>query len=117
MVEQTYRIENLSNVTGDDDAGRIDAFLRARGIAPSRVAIAWNAATGKANVTVDADADPSTALQTYTSTPTAAEVLKAQALADAKPVIAAIIAKDRASRTPVERALLGLAVALRELTE
>jgi hypothetical protein len=48
-------------------------------------------------------------------TPTPAETERGQRLSDARTVIAAIAAKPRNERSAVERALLGLAVAVREV--
>lgn len=112
-----YARAGLTNLTRADKADRIEAYLQSQGIATAGVGVRWDDETNTATVVVTADRDPSAALAAYTPTPTAQEVFRANAITDAKPVIATIAAKARADRTPVERALLGLAVAVRELTE
>ncbi len=114
---QDYTIWNLRSIPVDEAADRIELWVQSHGIQTAGLSVGVDPDTGNATITVTADQDPTTVLQTYQPTPTPRDVLKANALADAKPIFAAIIAKDRATRTPVEKALLGLAVLLRDVLE
>jgi hypothetical protein len=116
---QQYVVRNLTNIPVDamgnpEPADRIEAWLQARGFQTDGISAGRDPVTGTVTVIATTDTDPSSVLTSYTSAPTPREVFRANALADARPVIAAIIAKDRATRTPAERALLGLAVLVKE---
>jgi hypothetical protein len=112
-----FTLRQLATLNKQDGADRIEAYLRSKGIQTNGVQVRWDDETNTGTVSVLADRDPSDALRTYTPTPTDTEARRSQAIADAKPVIAAIAQKPRADRTPVERVLLGLAAGIRELMD
>lgn len=112
-----YVTYQLANLTRSDGAERIEAYLRAQGVTTAGVQVRWNDDTNEAQVAVRADRDPGDLLRAYTSTPTAAELERDRRLSDARAVLQAIAQKPRADRTPVERALLGLATVVRELND
>lgn len=109
-----YVVDGIQ-ATSEDTADRIVSWLEARGYASPEVSTAFDVRSGLMRVLVWTDRDPTADLKGYTSTPTPRETFAATALSDAIPVIRAIAQKPRADRTPVERALLGLAVQLREV--
>lgn len=111
-----YVVNGIERATSADGADRIISYLLARGYADPQVQTSFDPRDGSLRVRVETDRDPTTDLLAYTSTPTARETFAANALADAIPVIRAIAQKPRADRTPVERALLGLAVFVREVS-
>ena len=108
-----YTIDRREGLTIDDTPERIQEWLRDHGHpAADVISTGYNPDNGNLRIRVEAPDDPSAALETYTPTPTAREMRKQVAIADAETVIRVIAQKPRADRTPVERALLGLAARL-----
>jgi hypothetical protein len=113
-----YTIDRREGLTRDDTPERIQAWLRANGHPDAEViSTGYNPDNGNLRIRVEAASDPEAAIANYTPTPTPREVFKANAIADGRAVIRAIAQKPRADRTPVERALLGLAVMLSEIDD
>jgi hypothetical protein len=113
-----YTIDRREGLTRDDTPERIQAWLRANGHPDAEViSTGYNADNGNLRIRVEAADDPEVAIEAYTPTPTPREQWQANALSDGKTVIRAIAQKARADRTPVERALLGLAVKLAEVED
>jgi hypothetical protein len=110
-----FVIHKLDNLTRADGAERMEAYLRANGVTTMGVQVKWNDELQTAAVIAIADRDPGDLLRAYAPTPTPGEAERDRRLSDARQVIQAIAAKPRADRTPVERALLGLAVSVRSL--
>ena len=107
---ERYTVRFPESITKEDHAGRIETFLREQGIETAGVVVRWDD-QGRATVTVNADRDPSKTLEAYTPTLTPDEQARADVLADAAAVVAAITEKPRQSRTDTEKVLLGLAFA------
>ena len=107
---ERYTIRFPESITRDDHAGRIETFLQQQGFETAGVVARWDD-EGRCTVTVNAHRDPTKTLDTYTPTLTPDEQHRADVLADAAAVVAAITEKPRQSRTDTEKVLLGLAVA------
>jgi hypothetical protein len=107
-----FVIHKLDNLTRADGAERVEAYLRANGVTTMGVQVKWNDELQTAAVIA---IDPGDLLRAYAPTPTPGEAERDRRLSDARQVIQAIAAKPRVDRTPVERALLGLAVSVRSL--
>ena len=115
---QRYVIDRREGLSREDTPERIQAWLRANGHATADViSTGYNEENGNLRIVVKADDDPGAALEQYTPTPTPREQWQANALSDGKAVIRAIAQKPRADRTPVERALLGMAVKLSDIDD
>jgi DNA polymerase III delta prime subunit len=112
---ERYVVHRLENLTKADGAERVEAYLRANGVTTMGVQVKWSDELQSAAVIALADRDPGDLLRAYTTTQTAGELERDRRLSDARQVIQSIAAKPRADRTPVERALLGLAVSVRNL--
>lgn len=101
----------------DEDAGRVHDWLKARGVAVSAVTVRSD---GTLTVSVPDDVSRETlrdVLASYARAETARETFEREAIADALQLVKAIAAKPPANRTPVERSLLGLALAIRDLRQ
>lgn len=100
----------------DEDAGRLDGWLAERGI-DARVQIHSD---GTVSLIVP-DGTNEHALRetlvTYARAETAREQFEREAIAEAVQLVKAIAGKPTANRTPVERVLLGLSLAIREVKQ
>lgn len=92
-----------------DNAGRVDAFLRARGFTFEGVSVNGDTAT-IAGLDETAIEPLEKALAAYTSIPTDDEQSELDAITDGEAALAAIERKPRAQRTATERILLALAL-------
>lgn len=99
-----------AGMAGDDHAGRIDEYCRAQGWAIDGVSVSPDVIEIDFPDGVQVPADAAAKIGAYVTAETARERFERIAIEDAKAVIRAIAQKPRADRTPVERALLGLAV-------
>ena len=106
---ERYELTNISSIGDTDHAGRIHQFLVNEGFDVQGVSVGTKG--GEPCVWVTCDRDPTKTIETYTPTLTPEEQHRADVLADAAAVVAAITEKPRQSRTDTEKVLLGLAFA------
>jgi hypothetical protein len=93
----------------ETDAGRVESFLTARGVAVTGVAIRQDAERRPVAVIVEATTDPTAAVLAYVPTPTPAEAARAALEAELAAALAKVQAKAKDKRTDAE--LLAEAVA------
>jgi len=112
-----YVVDRREGLGPDETPERIQTWLRANGHPAAEVISTGYGRNGNLRIHVESPTDPTADLMTYTPTPTAREVRQQLAMADGKAVLQAINQKPRADRTPVERALLALALKLAEVED
>ena len=113
-----YTIDRRTGLTRDDTPERIQAWLRANGHPDADViSTGYNPDNGNLRIHVEAATDPADEVAAYTPTPTARESARTTAVNDGAAALREIEQKPTRDRTPVERALLGLAATLADFDE
>ena len=113
-----FTIDRRDGLSRDDTPERIQAWLRANGHPDAEViSTGYNPENGNLRIRVEAAKDPAVAVAAYTPTPTAKEAARTTAVSDGRAAMQEIAQRASRDRTPVERALLGLAATLSAFDE